>query len=63
MVGIAGAVALVRIEGGWWGPSVSLEALPMVLAVAVLAIVAFVAAYVPSRRATAVDPAAVLHSS
>jgi predicted permease len=63
LVGLAGATAVVRIERAWWGPSISLEAVPLVMAVVVLALVAGIAAYVPSRRAIGVDPADVLHSN
>jgi putative ABC transport system permease protein len=63
IVGLSGAVAAVRIERAWWGPSITLEAVPLMLAVLVLALVAGIAAYVPARRAVAVAPADVLRSN
>jgi predicted permease len=62
LVGMCGAVAFVRIERGLWGPSIELEALPIVLSLALLGMIVAVAAYVPSRRATMRDPAEVLRT-
>jgi predicted permease len=63
VVGLGGAVAIIRIERASYGPSITLELWPMLTAFLLLAAVSAAAAYIPSRRATAVDPAAVLHSS
>jgi predicted permease len=63
VVGLAGALVAVRVERSWWGPTFTLEPLPLLLACLVLGLVAAIAAYVPSRRATAVDPSEVLHST
>jgi hypothetical protein len=63
LAGLAAAAAAIRLEGVWWGPSIRLEAGPMLIAVLVLALVAGLAAYLPSRRAVAVDPADVLHAN
>jgi len=62
LVGLAAVAGVIRIERAWWGPSVAFEILPLSLAVLVLAAAAGAAAYLPSRRAVALDPAAVLHS-
>ena len=62
VVGIAAVAGLIRMERGWWGPSITLESLPLIVAVLVLASAAGVAAYLPSRRAATLDPGAVLHS-
>ena len=62
IVGLAGAVALVRLEGGWFGSSFALELPPVAIALAVLVTVAGVAAFLPARRAASLDPAAVLRA-
>jgi predicted permease len=62
VIGLAGAVAVVRVEASWWGPTFVLEPVPLLLTCAVFALVAAIAAFVPSRRAIAVDPSEVLHS-
>jgi predicted permease len=61
-VGVGGAIAIIRLESNWYGPSVALEAWPLAFAVLTLATVSMLAAYVPSRRATTMDPATVLRS-
>jgi ABC-type antimicrobial peptide transport system permease subunit len=63
VVGLGGAVAMIRIERSWYGPSITLELWPMMAAFLLLAVVSAAAAYIPSRRATAIDPAVVLQSS
>jgi predicted permease len=62
LAGLAAAAGVIRIERGWWGPSVALEILPLLAAVLVLAAAAGLAAYFPARRAAALDPAMVLHA-
>jgi ABC-type antimicrobial peptide transport system permease subunit len=62
LAGLAAAAGVIRIERGWWGPSVALEILPLLAAVLVLAAAAGLAAYLPARRAAALDPAMVLHA-
>ena len=59
-IGLGGAVALIRLERALYGPSITFEAWPLVAAVLVLSAAAATAAYIPSRRATALDPATVL---
>jgi ABC-type lipoprotein release transport system permease subunit len=61
-IGIAGAVAMIRLERNWYGPSLTLEAWPLVFAFLTLGAVSMFAAYIPSRRATTLDPATVLRS-
>jgi putative ABC transport system permease protein len=62
LLGLSGALALVQIERGMWGPSIRLEAAPIAVALGVVGLVVSVAAYVPSRRATRCDPAEVLRA-
>jgi len=61
LAGLAAAAGVIRIERGWWGPSLALEVPPLLVAVAILAAAAGLAAYLPSRRAAALDPAEMLH--
>jgi predicted permease len=61
-IGLVGAVAIIRIERGAYGPSISLEWWLISGAVLLLVIATAIAAYIPSRRASSVDPAKVLQS-
>lgn len=62
LAGLAGATALVQVERGLWGPSIELEAIPIVLALILLGAIVAAAAFVPSRRATMCDPSEVLRA-
>ncbi len=62
-VGLVGALAMIRVERGLWGPSIEFEGFPIVLALVVLGVVVSIAAFVPSLRATRSDPAEVLRTS
>jgi ABC-type lipoprotein release transport system permease subunit len=53
---------MIRIERSWYGPSLALEPWPLLLALLTLTAVSALAAYIPSRRATALDPATVLRA-
>ena len=61
-IGIGGAVAAIRLAQHLYGPAVAFEAWPLAVAFTLLAGASGLAAYIPSRRATAVDPAAVLRN-
>ena len=56
VIGLGGAVAMIRVEKSLYGPSIAFEAWPLVAAVLVLSAAAATAAYIPSRRATRIDP-------
>lgn len=62
VIGLGGAVALIRLERSSYGPSITLEWWPMLGAVLLLMIATAISTYIPSRRATSVDPAVVLQS-
>jgi predicted permease len=62
VVGIGGAVALMRLERAWWGPAIALEPVAVLTGVALFTLVAGIAAFVPSWRATAIAPADVLNA-
>lgn len=62
VIGIGGAVAAIRLAQHLYGPAVEFEAWPLAAAFTLLASASALAAYIPSRRATAVDPAAVLRN-
>jgi predicted permease len=62
-VGILGGVYLVRMEQGWWGPAIKVDALPVVASLGILALVAGLAAWIPSLRASRLDPAETLRSA
>jgi predicted permease len=61
-LGLAGASVMIRLERNWYGPSVTFEALPFVAALLILTFAASIAAYIPSRRATRIDPARSLRA-
>jgi predicted permease len=61
-LGLGGAVAMIRVERSWYGPSLALETWPLVMATLVLSAAAVTAAYIPSRRATKIDPAQSLRT-
>jgi len=56
IIGLGGAVAMIHVEKSLYGPSIAFEAWPLVAAVLVLSAAAAMAAYIPSRRATRIDP-------
>jgi predicted permease len=62
VVGLAGAIVMVRFERSLYGPSIAFEAWPLVIAMFVLSAAAAMAAYIPSRRATRIDPARSLRA-
>ena len=62
VVGLAGAMVMIRFERNAYGPSITFEAWPLVTAMLVLAAAAATAAYIPSRRATRIDPARSLRA-
>lgn len=61
-IGLGGATAIIRLARHWYGPSVTFELWPLATAFIVLAGASAMAAYIPSRRATTIDPAAVLRN-
>jgi predicted permease len=61
-VGVSGALAAIRLAQHLYGPAVEFEAWPLAAAFLLLAAASALAAYIPSRRATAVDPASVLRN-
>ncbi len=62
ILGAGLSAAMIRVERSWWGPTIELEVAPLIGAMLVLAVVAGLAAYLPSRRAAALDPGVVLRS-
>jgi predicted permease len=62
IVGLAGATVMIRVERNAYGPSITLEAWPLIIAMVVLSAAAATAAYIPSRRATRIDPARSLRA-
>ena len=60
--GIVAAIAMLRLERAWWGPFITIEAAPVIGAVGLLAAVAGLAAWLPSRRASTTNPAEILQS-
>ena len=61
-VGLAGAAAVTRVMGNLLFEVSALDPTAFVAAAAVMATVALVAALVPARRATRVDPASTLRA-
>jgi ABC-type antimicrobial peptide transport system permease subunit len=62
VVGLAGAMVMIRLERSLYGPSITFEAWPLITAMLVLSAAAAAAAYIPSRRATRIDPARSLRA-
>ena len=62
IVGLSGATVMMRLARHWYGASVTFEPWPLATAFVVLAGASAAAAYIPSWRATTIDPAAVLRN-
>jgi len=60
VIGVAGAVGLARLERSWWGPTFTLDLLPLAVTLVVISVAAMTAGFLPVRRAAAANPADVL---